>query len=210
MPQARIEWHALISSALTRSAPARPGAGPFICLQSQNAATANKATKITKSEMRCIAVPNPVRKVGRRFGASRDPLVVQIRLATAGLGQLCATIQRYRSLAKSQRNSLVKVDVEVRVNSQTTHGPVRIVRKGGDMAPSEHLQSKNPRAREAPSIPSALACGNDVHAGRCPRDSHVFDGPLRWGASSRLETMPSKPIRDACSYSLPIILRVVR
>src|SRR5215203_4869462 len=29
--------------------------------------------------------------------------------------------------------------------------------------------------------------------------SQVFDGPLRYGASNRFETMPSSPSRQACS-----------
>jgi hypothetical protein len=29
--------------------------------------------------------------------------------------------------------------------------------------------------------------------------SQVFDGPLRYGESSRFETMPSRPNRQACS-----------
>ena len=32
--------------------------------------------------------------------------------------------------------------------------------------------------------------------------SHVFDGPLRYGASVRFETMPSSPMRQTCSNTV--------
>jgi hypothetical protein len=32
--------------------------------------------------------------------------------------------------------------------------------------------------------------------------THVFDGPLRYGASTRFETMPSSPMRQTCSNTV--------
>jgi hypothetical protein len=32
--------------------------------------------------------------------------------------------------------------------------------------------------------------------------SHVLDGPLRYGASVRFDTMPSNPMRQACSNTV--------
>jgi hypothetical protein len=107
IPQARIEWHALISSALARSTPARPGAGPVICLQSQNAATANKATKITKSEMRSITVPNPLRgKWARRLGRRGTPCratIIRDRGPFVGSSASCAR-QFNDTVALQRRN----------------------------------------------------------------------------------------------------------
>jgi hypothetical protein len=64
------------------------------------------------------------------------------------------------------------------------------------------MKFRSPRlSRHAPS--ATMKEANSRRLARRFFDlSHVFDGPMRWGASVRFDTKPSRPMRQTCSNTV--------